>query len=164
MKQNAKDNRGPHSTDVHINVPKHTSSGRSNPAQKIVLVIIGVVMALVIFLVVFSVFNTSENQIKSRITRLATDYYENYFYDDFTSSPEFAKIDDLDTAMEKYTRRGFASISLRQLLLHDPAHTAEDANYLKSRCDENKSFIQIFPEPPYDKTSYHIEYTYSCNF
>ena len=162
MKQNK--SHGPHSAEVHVPVPRSAFSASANPAKPIIFIIIGILMVLVIFTTIYSILNKPEDRVKARISALATDYYENYFYDDFTSSEQFAQIEDINSAMEKYTRRGFSDISLRQLFLHDSSRTTNDAAFLKNYCNENKTFIRIFPEPPYGKTDYHIEYTYSCNF
>ena len=40
----------------------------------------------------------------------------------------------------------------------------EHLDFLSTYCDLDTTFITIHPDPPYDKKSYHTEYSYSCNF
>ena len=146
--------------------PKNTSVCRAKflNAPKIVLTTIILTMIVVVIAIVCSFLLVKENVIKNKISALASDYYENYFYPKFTSSSNYQKIDNLDTTMAKYRDYGFSPISLRDLLLYDDQKNASERTFLTDNCDENKTFIKFYLEPPYDKASYHTEYTYSCNF
>ena len=147
-----------HSTDVHISVPQKASFTGASFGKKISIFVIFTSMLLVILFTVFAILYRPDNIVRYKINNLATDYYENYYYN------QFADRDDLEEIMQKYTERGFSRITLRQLLLHDYEKNLETANYLRKYCDENKTYLYIFPDPPFTKTSYHIEYYYACDF
>lgn len=132
--------------------------------KKTILFVIFAAMLIVIFASISIIFINPEKRVKDRIANLAEDYYENYFYANFTSSDKFKQIDNLDEAFEKYHSRGFSPITLNELLLYDHHKNEKYASFLTEYCDRNKTTIKFFIDPPYDKDSYHIEYTYSCNF
>lgn len=137
---------------------------KSSSAKKISLIIVCSAMALVVLALIILPFVKDENLAKSKIDQLARDYYENYFYDDYTNSAKFQQLENKEETMQKYSERGFSRLTLRQLILQDYDKNAETATFLREICDENKTYIQFFPEAPYTKTSYHTKITYSCNF
>ena len=153
-----------YSQDVHISIPQSTSPKSSATSKAISLSVIIIAMLLVISAALFAIFYKSENLVKAKIDSLARDYYENYLYENFATSDAFVKTTDLDAVMRRYVDHGFSRITLRQLLLHDADRHTSDATYLREYCDENKTYVQIFPKSPYTRTSYHIDTTYSCNF
>ena len=153
---------GKHSTSLHT--PRFRTTYIFTPAKKIILTVIALTIIVVIIAIVYPLFFNDECLVKSQISTLATDYYENYFYPNYTSSTSYAQISDLDTAMAKYETYGFAPITLRQLLLYDDQKNTSHAAYLTEHCDENATLIRFYPEAPYSQTSYRTEYTYSCNF
>lgn len=153
-----------YSRDVHISVPQSSSPKFSTISKFISLGIIIISMVLVVLALLLAIFNRPENVIKAKIDSLARDYYENYIYEEFVNSDAYAEITDLEAVMQKYVKRGFSRVALRQILLHDPDKYANDAAYLREYCNENSTFIQIFPESPFTRTAYHMEITYSCNF
>ena len=100
-------------------------------------------------------------------------YYENYFYPNILKNNSIYENDVaspttaepiMSNILEKYTERGFSRIDLNQLLLYDNFKHYSSASSLSSYCDLEKTFITIFPEPPYTRQSYHVKYDYSCNF
>ena len=146
------------------NVTKKSKKINPNLAKKISLIIVCSAMVIVVLALIILPFVKEENLAKSKIDQLARDYYENFFYDDYTNSEKFQQLENKEEAMQKYVDRGFSRLTLRQLLLHDSDKNAETAVFLRKVCDENKTYVQIFPEPPFTKTSYHLKVTYSCNF
>ena len=131
-------------------------------ARHTILSIIVLTGMIVVLTALFATFSTTENFIKSNISAIATDYYENYFYDNILANNNGEK--PISEILEFYTKPGFSTVTLRQLLLYDDERNADSAAFLTSHCDENSTTIHIFPDPPYDKTNYHIDYHYSCNF
>lgn len=123
-----------------------------SPAGKLILGVIIVAGIVVSFSLIFSFLFSPEHLAKSEFKALVSEYYEDYVY---------SKITD-PTVLEKYQAVGLAPVSLRQLLLHDPA--LSPADHLSSLCDEDKTFAKIYPEPPYQKSNYRVEYTYACEF
>ena len=132
--------------------------------KKTILFVILFAGVVVIFGMIYAIFFNHENVIKTKISALATDYYENYFYKKLTSSKKFTKIQDLDTAMEKYHTGGLTPVTLDNLLLYDNQKHEKERAYLTKYCDEDRTIVKFYMDPPYERTSYHYDITYSCNF
>lgn len=124
----------------------------------IATIIVSTMIVILTFLFV-SFFNPEKN-IKNHVESLTTNYYESYFYPEITANHP----DDPSTILDKYSRRGFSTVSLRQLLLYNSDLKSSVATEISDYCDLNDSYIQIYPEAPFGKTDYHVEYYYSCVF
>ncbi|MBR2795489.1 hypothetical protein IKE13_00305 [Candidatus Saccharibacteria bacterium] len=135
---------------------------RFTTPQIVVLIVIVLSMVAVIAAAICTVFLKPENTVKDKISELSADYYENYLYEKFDFS-NLSPEDYLDF-MQKYEKTGLTATTLRQLLLYDHQKNAEFAPLLKKYCDEDTTYIKYYPEHPYSKTSYRVEYTYSCEF
>ncbi len=144
---------------------KNRLSSNSSPlAKKIILSVIIAAAITVIIACLSILFLDKQKLTESRIEQLAIDYYENYFYPNFTSSKDFKKNKDLDSVMNIYNKYGFAPVSLRQLLLYDNEKNAEYSKSLTKYCNQNTTFIKFYIDAPYGKTDYHYDITYSCNY
>lgn len=131
-------------------------------ARNTILIVI-VASSLIVCLAVISAFLLNpERQVKQKFEALANNYYEYNFYENLLNSENFSG--DLRLALQKYEEPGLSPVTLRQLLLYDPAGTADVGAYLKRYCDPNSTTVKFYPEFPYSRTSYHAEYTYDCNF
>lgn len=137
---------------------------RFTTIQKTILFIIASTFALVIVALICSFALKPENLVKSTIASRSADYYENYFYEDFVNSAKFAKINNIEKAFSKYSERGFSKVRLSEILFHGGTETTDDISRVLNYCDEDESFVQFFPETPYEKNTYHIDYNLSCNF
>lgn len=131
---------------------------RQTPIQKITLTVIILAILTVIIAVICSLAFDTERTVKSAISSLSTDYYENYFYENISTGNK-----DMSKVMAKYTETGFAKVTLRQLLLYNQQNSSRKDLLLK-HCDENNTSVTFYPEPPYSKASYRTEYSYSCSF
>ena len=146
----------------HLARSKKIENQTVQGARRTILVVIIMAM-LAVILAVFSVyFFNSERVVKQKITDIATDYYENYYYPQLVGTANEKA--SLEQIMSHYTRAGFARVTLRQLLLFDSGRYSKSASTLTNYCDENTTYIQIFPEPPFGKSDYRIDYHYSCTF
>lgn len=155
-----------HSTEIHITAQKPRPVSMT-PAKKVVITVIVGAMLSVLAAIVFCFVYQPGDEIRHKLAKMAENYYEEYLYEDFTNSDKFKRIDNIEKAMQKYHEKGFSRVTLRQMILHEKINTSEisyDSEYVKNNCNEDHTYVQIFPDPPYDKKSYHIEYTYSCNF
>ena len=130
-------------------------------SQKIILGVIMITMLLVFFSAFFIIAASPEKQVQKRITSLATDYYENYIYPDIQKNNNKT---DISGILEKYKDSGFSTLSLRQIILHDIEKNSTTYQYLKKYCDENNTLIKIYPEPPFNNTSYRVDYSYACDY
>ena len=122
------------------------------------LIIVGAVLVIGAAILVAIFFN-SEAVTKRNLAAMAEDYYENYYYDKFMGS-----VEETEAMMNKYEVTGFPTVSLEQLLLFDNRRNAEFATTMEKNCDTSATTIRIFPEAPFGRKNYHIEYNYSCNF
>ncbi len=132
--------------------------------QKLILSIIMAAVLIVIIVLISAFFFKPENIVKSKISAIASDYYENYFYERLINSETYQEVGNIEKVMEKYQDSGLSPLNLRQLLLYDNQKNADSAPLLKKYCNEENTYVKFYPEPPYSKTSYRAEYTYSCNF
>ncbi len=139
-----------------------TKRHRLTTPQIVVLIVIIASMFIVIAMSIFALLFKPENTVKAKISELSSDYYENYLYQNFDFN-NFSS-EELANFMQKYENKGLTAITLRQILLHDYQKNAEFAPLLKKYCDEDSTYVKFYPEPPYSKTSYRTEYTYSCDF
>lgn len=128
----------------------------------VIIAVIVLAMFVGIFAIISSFFYTPERIIKSKIESIATDYYENYFYQDIASYKTTQS--QLEKTMEKYTKEGFARITLRQLFFHKDEQHTDTADTISKYCDQDNTYIQFFPVAPFGSTDYRVEYTYSCEF
>lgn len=141
-----------------------TNYNQHNYAKTVILTVIFLATLVVVATTIASFFLTKESRIKRQITHLATDYYENYFYTNLTSSPDYKALTNPTSVMENFHTYGLARKTLNDLLLYDNQKNANYADFLSEYCDVNKTYVRIFPDPPYEKNSYHIEYNYACDF
>lgn len=148
-----------HSRKIHKSRNRFLSSRAKSPTQKIILIVIISAIITVFISLICSLFLNPEHNTKSKISQLATEYYEDYFYPNVFSGNK-----DMSEVLNRYTDTGLAKVSLRQLILSNSNLSEQDASQLQKYCDENTTFVQFFPTEPYDKTSYHTEFTYSCSF
>ena len=138
-----------------------------------IMTVIALAMLAVLGYTIFAIIATPEFLIKREIDHLTSDYYENYFYPKIlknnsiensdATNPSFAE-SHLSSVMEEYQKTGFSRITLNQLFLYDNRKNYSLSTPIAKYCDLDKSFIKIFPEPPYTAKSYRVEYNYSCNF
>ena len=132
--------------------------------KNIIIVIIILAMATVIISLILAINTKPENLIQSKVSALATDYYENHLYQEYASTSASSSPEDLAKVMSKYEKYGLSPIALRQILLYDYQKNTDTITLVQKYCDENRTSIKFFPEPPYSQKSYHIEYTYACDF
>lgn len=153
--------RAKYSHNLHAS--KLRLSFRPSPlVKKIILTIIIIAMILVVSITTYSLIFTKENQIKWQFSKIATDYYENYYYQNLIKSS--SNTEDIYKYLEDHHEKGLQNITLNILLSYDNQKISDHKNLLSENCDRNSTFIKIYPDPPYDKKSYHIEYTYSCGY
>lgn len=143
---------------------KLKSKKAPDPIEKKITIVCIIVAAVAVVASLFiGFFFNSERVAQRKLAELAKDYYENYYYDKFMQT-----IDDesLEEAFGKNEERGFAPVYLRQLLLFDNERNTKYEKYFSTsgyKCNKNETKIQIFPEAPYGKTNYKVEYVFSCN-
>lgn len=108
--------------------------------------------------------HTVQDKIYHEISNLSKDYYENYLYKQLLSTKESSSPTVFETNMQKYREYGFSVVRLRQILVYNQQKGSSYSASLTNYCDENRTYIKYFPEPPFKRSSYRTEFTYSCNF
>ena len=128
-------------------------------AQKVIFTVIILTTIVVVVALALAFKWDNKYLVETEITELAQNYYEEYYYPNvFSGNVSMGEV------LGQFEETGLASVSLRQILLAAPKSNEKIMNFLRQYCDENATFVQYFPTQPYDKDSYRIEYTYSCNF
>ena len=151
------------SSKVHVKNPVKRLSKRMREKERdrkmflvlkrSILSVIALAMLTVILALLLTSFTEPERVVTSKIEGITADYYENYFYD---------RISDYD--LEKYADKGFSKVTLRQLLLFDSERHVDAMSLLSQYCDIEATYVRIYPEKPFSKTDYHVEYNYACTF
>ncbi len=136
-----------------------------NPAKPIILAVIGLAGLMVIMATFSAFYFTPEKVVKNEIESIVKEYYENAIYENIIKSDSIASgKKSLSDVMKLYSEKGFSRIFLRQLLLVNSEKHQNAISIIKKYCDENLTSIVIYPDAPYGKSDYHIEYEYSCKF
>lgn len=141
---------------------KSSAKNRFSPVQKIIFSVIITAMAIIIIMVICIPLLKSENIIKTKIDSLANYYYEEYFYENLINSKNFSG--DAEKTLENYKDKGIARVLLRQLVSRSPEELRDNIKTIEEACNKDKTYVVFYPDPPYERTSYHKEYSYSCNF
>ncbi|MBR3116217.1 hypothetical protein IKF30_03275 [Candidatus Saccharibacteria bacterium] len=130
--------------------------------RRVVLWVIGLTIATVVVGVVVCLVWSNERVTKAKLDAMAKDYYEGYIYENLISGA--MSQDEINKTMERYEGWGFAPVNLRQLLSYDEQKNGKGAEFVKNYCDENDTSVKYYPEVPYDKKSYRLEYKYVCEW
>ena len=133
-------------------------------AKRTVFVVIIILAIAVITALTSTLFYDNEKAVKNKIVEITKDYYENYFYEQLKDSEQYKDANKFEEIMEKYHIGALNTLSLRDLLSYDDKKNGEYEDYLTKYCDKDATTVRIFPDPPYERTTYHAEFTYSCNF
>ncbi|MBQ6414293.1 hypothetical protein IJI28_01580 [Candidatus Saccharibacteria bacterium] len=130
--------------------------------RRVVLTVIGVAVAVVVAGVIYSLVWSPEKATKAKLDEMAREYYEGFTYENLINGA--MSQEEIEGVMDKYKVRGFAPVYLRQLLLYNDRENMKEAGFVKNYCDENLTYVKIYPEAPYDKKSYRVEYNYTCEW
>ena len=134
----------------------------SQLARKFMLFLIPFAILIMAFVFIYIAIFNPERQVPAKFEALATNYYENIFYENLQNSPNYPG--DAAEALQKYTETGLATVTLQQLIHYNQISDTDEAKYLLKYCDDKTTKVKFYPEAPFEKTSYRTEYTYNCNF
>ena len=133
------------------------------PKTRYVAIFVVVVAALaVVGNLVLSLNFTPEKTTARAMEKIARDYYENYFYDNYVGE---MSDEEIAGELSKMKESGFPRTYLHDLLLFDDERHAEDAKEFRHKgytCDTNKTYVIFYPEEPYGKKDYRVEYGMEC--
>ena len=131
-------------------------------SKRTVIFIIILAMIAVASVIIISSLSTPESITKHKIESITADYYENYFYPRIEENGTPDKT--LSEILSNYTETGFSRVTLNQLLSFDSGRYADSAAMLSKYCDINSTYVKIFPDSPFSKSDYHVDYHYACTF
>ncbi len=165
------------SNSKYVSLPKVKSKAvyrdSSQIAKKIILGIIALTMLTTVIFVFFNLVATPEFLLKRQVESMTRDYYENFFYPQILANNQISESELSDSAtseakllpiFDKYQAPGFPRLTLRHLTLYDDAKYRNFTGTLAKYCDLDKTQIKIFPESPFKKSNYRVEYDYTCNY
>ena len=136
---------------IHVRIPSGTK--KSIPTTgKVILGVIFIATIMVATAVAIAFFSNPERLTKNELGALVSNYYENYFYEKITNAE----------VLDKYKDTGLSILTLRQLVLHEPRLGGTEN--VEKNCDLNLSYAKIFPQEPYGKKDYRVEYKYVCDW
>ena len=167
-----------YSDDIHKTKKKQKRSRRAKSyiascrsyriSRNTILVVIALAMLSMLLFVIYNLIATPEYLIKKQIDSLSRDYYENYIYattlnnNSINDNSEESK-EKITKIFNRYIDEGFQITSLRELLLHS-GQDASLEDTLANYCNLDHTTIKIYPEAPFSRTDYRIDYNYSCQF
>ena len=140
---------------------------RTRKGEKLIAkwVIVGVIIIVSMVFTAISIYAfiyDEKEVVKGDLETLAKEYYEGYIYPGLIE--EGMSQTQIDELMERYLVRGFSRVYLRQLLLREGREKKVNEKLIRKHCDENQTLVHFFPEEPYDKQSYRMEWRYDCDF
>ena len=151
---------------AYTNKPSHggfnASTFLSAIAGKSIIIITVLVVIVVAVAVVCSFLLQPDRLVTQKTEAIAADYYEKYFYEHMLQSDGYNG--DPSAALSKYHAAGLSSNTLEQIILLLGYDSSDDAKYLRGHCDTAETAIRFYPDPPYERNSYHTDIVYSCDF
>ena len=130
--------------------------------KKTIGIIIGcIVIVILIVLAIFAFKNFNKVNLDKSLINMGKDFYENFYYNqigkDDAEKKEF---------LQKYESIGI-KVSLDNLERYDSGKNKEEVAKFKNEktgkeCDKTNTMVVIYPQDPYEKTSYRIESILSC--
>lgn len=155
-------NQKPKAFSKRQNGTKHKKGFPKSSIIILVIIVNATIIAVAAFLT--PIFINTQNSVHSSIESLAKDYYENYLYENLNAAKTTSDPATFEETMQKYQEYGFGTVRLRQILQYSKQKNSTPPVNVADYCDENKTIIKFYPEPPYDRTTYRMDFTYSCNF
>ena len=131
-------------------------------AKRVVIVVICLAIAVVGGFAAFVLLYDENEVVRGQLDELARAYYEEFTYPSLIKDGMSRA--EKESLMEQYVERGFADVRLRQMIRRDGGKTVNDTSLIHKHCDENETVMRVYPEEPFDRKSYRIEYRYSCDF
>lgn len=131
-------------------------------SRRVIVGVIIVAMLAVILAILAVTLNNPESLVTKKIEIITADYYENYFYPRVEGYG--AEDKPLGDVMSRYAETGFSKITLRQLLLFDSERYSSLADYITGYCDPEATYVKVYPDEPFTKYDYHVDYHYACTF
>lgn len=131
--------------------------------KKIAIIVAAVVIVVAVVVFVLVKGGSNEDKLKSSLTDMGRDFYENFYYEQVGKSSE-----ERTNLLSKFTTVGI-KIDLENLERYDSGKFATDIkafvnNKTKEKCNKTNTKVVIYPKSPYGKTDYTVEAQLDCGF
>ena len=126
-------------------------------------IIIGIISLLGIIAIITGVvllLSNNNKKLENKLGEIGKHFYENLYYAQITET-----VEDKTKFFKKYEKEGL-KINLNNLLIYneeEQVKISKSINKKLNNCDKEKTKVIIYPEKPYDKTSYKLEIKLKCN-
>lgn len=132
----------------------------------IICVVIGIVLVVAIIVAACFMFlkkGGQEESLSKSLESMGKDFYENFYYEQVGSTDE-----ERADFLSKYESIGI-KINLDNLSRYGDNKNADEISKFinqktKKSCDKTNTKVVIYPQKPYNKTSYKVETQLDCGF
>lgn len=126
-----------------------------------IAILIVIIVCLTISYAIISKEKPEEEILHQYLQEMGIDYYENYYYEQIGNDENYRR-----EFLEKFIDSGI-KIDLNKLLSYNEEFNQEKINAFKDpktsvKCNEENSYIMIYPEKPYLKENYHFDVVLTC--
>ncbi|MBR4830453.1 MAG: hypothetical protein IKZ96_01630 [Bacilli bacterium] len=128
---------------------------------KVIATIFLILFILVLGYLVYSYFfgGTDEQRIERKLNKMAKDFYEKCYYDELVEQKGSAS--DAIEYLKDYKDKGL-KVSYSSLKEYYDEFGSK-MNYTElSVCDEDNTYVLIYPKSPYGKTDFTVGYKLNC--
>lgn len=137
-----------------------------NTNNGIICIVIGIVLVVAIIVVACFMFikkGGQEASLSKSLESIGKDFYENFYYEQVGSTDE-----ERANFLSKYESIGI-KVNLDNLSRYDNNKNSDEISKFvnqktKKACDKTNTKVVIYPQKPYNKTSYKIETQLDCGF
>lgn len=145
---------------------KREETKTTNKNNSIICIVIGIVLVVALIVVACIMFikkGGQEASLSKSLESMGKDFYENFYYEQVGSTDE-----ERADFLSKYESIGI-KINLDNLSRYDENKNADEISKFvnqktKKACDKTNTKVVIYPQKPYNKTSYKIETQLDCGF
>ena len=152
-----------------VKVVTEEKKDETKPVNKnngIACIVIGVVLVVAIIVAACFMFikkGGQEASLSKSLESMGKDFYENFYYTQVGSTDE-----ERANFLSKYETIGI-KINLDNLSRYDNSKNLEKINKFVNNktnkaCDRTNTRVIVYPQKPYNKTSYKIETQLDCGF
>ena len=156
-------------TKEEVKVVTEEKKNETKPVNKnngIICIVIGAVLVVALIVAACFMFikkGGQEASLSRSLESMGKDFYENFYYEQVGSTDE-----ERADFLSKYESIGI-KINLDNLSRYGENKNADEISKFvnqktKKACDKTNTKVVIYPQKPYNKTSYKIETQLDCGF
>lgn len=146
------------------NLGKKISNGFKDKKKRIIYICSIILIIIIIIFIVLALTDFSgvkKSKANSAAKRVTKAYYEDFYYKNMSSSRNYS---DLKKILTIYEKDGMNLYIRSATSIIDQKKYEDDIKLLnKYGCDNEKSFISIYPEKPFKQKDYKIKINLNCS-